>query len=227
MSLKENSQQQNSNSQEQIKSRRTLLKGAITGGVVAGGSALSTGWHKPIINSVILPAHATTSMPQGDFAATGIIPMALLNSPINSVQYALLNSLISPANATHIINGTCETDNDSGDDGDGLISIHFRITGTDVEIALTVESDSSPFDCNGGTSTLSATNTIADVSNIDITNGASVSLTNMQATATQVTGSWDIADNDFGDSDVTCSNTFTATIGGTFPVSVVCESTDS
>ena len=230
MSQKDNSQQQNSDkNQEQIKSRRTLLKNAIASGAIVGGSALATGWHKPIINSVILPVHATTSMPQGDFTAAGVMPMALLNSPSNSVQYALLNSLISPANAGHLINSTCNNDDDStgNNDGDGLISIHFRITGTDVEIALSVvdnQLDNPQFDCSGGTSTLSATNSIADVTNIDITNYAEISLTNMQATATQVTGTWNAFDSDSNNNNPTCDNTFTASIGGTFPDNDVCES---
>jgi len=225
MSQKNTSAQQSADKiHTQTNSRRTLLKSTIASGAIIGGSALSTGWHKPVINSVLLPAHATTSMPQGDFIAADVMPITLLNDQINSVQYALLNTLISPANADHIIRGTCDTDGDA-DDANGLISIHFRITGTDVEIALSVgDSDEITLtNCSGGTSTLSATNMIADVPNIDITNGTNISLTNMQATATQVTGTWTATGNG-EDGLVTCDNTFAANLGGTFPDNVECIS---
>ena len=46
-------------------SRRKLLKNAL-GGTIIGGAAASTPWVKPVVESVVLPAHAATTDSGGD-----------------------------------------------------------------------------------------------------------------------------------------------------------------
>lgn len=46
--------------------RRRILKRLVAGGgIVATGKMMPDGWNKPVVESVILPAHAQTS-PDGD-----------------------------------------------------------------------------------------------------------------------------------------------------------------
>ena len=49
-----------SKSEEIMKSKRRLLKSLAIGGVI-----LPTQWSKPVVNNVVLPAHAQTSIPAG------------------------------------------------------------------------------------------------------------------------------------------------------------------
>ena len=52
--------------------RRLLLKGALTSGAAA---ALPTTWHRPVVDSVVLPAHARTSvepLPDGTYSGSGL-----------------------------------------------------------------------------------------------------------------------------------------------------------
>lgn len=47
---------------EHLEKRRRVVKRIVSGGgVVAGAGALSSGWQKPVIDSVLLPAHAQSS----------------------------------------------------------------------------------------------------------------------------------------------------------------------
>lgn len=45
--------------------RRAVLKGAITSSVIAGGISIPDKWSKPVVNAVMLPAHAQTTSVEG------------------------------------------------------------------------------------------------------------------------------------------------------------------
>ena len=84
--------------QESQKARRKVLKSAgIVGGVAAGAV-----WHKPAINSVLLPAHAQTSMVSllGG-GSTSMNPFAALPSSnkVEGLAKKLMDQIIPTANA--------------------------------------------------------------------------------------------------------------------------------
>ncbi len=59
--------------QETNEARRKLLKAAnVAGGIIATGIALPEIWVKPVVESVLLPAHAQTS--NGDGGMTVVDP---------------------------------------------------------------------------------------------------------------------------------------------------------
>ena len=63
------------------KARRKLLKSiAAGGGVIVAGKSLPDGWTRPVVDSVMLPAHAQTS--PGGGGGTGIC--IILHVPIFS-----------------------------------------------------------------------------------------------------------------------------------------------
>lgn len=41
--------------------RRRILKRLVAGGIIATGRMMPDDWHKPVVESVILPAHAQTT----------------------------------------------------------------------------------------------------------------------------------------------------------------------
>lgn len=50
--------------------RRKALKLAAGGGLVSGAALTSNTWTKPVVNAVLLPAHAQTSLEEGDMDAS-------------------------------------------------------------------------------------------------------------------------------------------------------------
>ena len=46
-------------------SRRKILKQTLAGGAVISAGVASSKWSKPVVDSVVLPAHAQTSTPGG------------------------------------------------------------------------------------------------------------------------------------------------------------------
>ena len=46
-------------------SRRKILKQTLAGGAVISAGVASSKWSKPVVDSVVLPAHAQTSTPDG------------------------------------------------------------------------------------------------------------------------------------------------------------------
>ncbi len=51
------------NGADKKNSRRKILKKTLTGGAVISAGVASSKWSKPVIDLVVLPAHAQTSMP--------------------------------------------------------------------------------------------------------------------------------------------------------------------
>ena len=61
--------------QEHVKTRRDALRKILAGtGVVAGAKALPEKWTKPVVNSIIVPAHAQTTGPEQTTTTTAAPP---------------------------------------------------------------------------------------------------------------------------------------------------------
>lgn len=87
-------------------SRRKLLKSIAAGsGAIVAGKSLPNSWSRPVVDSVMLPAHALTSMPA--YSATGI--------PGQSVPFGLLE----PGNLFADIVDTLVPEASAGNPGDG------------------------------------------------------------------------------------------------------------
>lgn len=86
-------------------SRRKLIKSlGISSGVVATSALIPKTWTKPIVESVVLPAHAQTSQAPTIFASTSI--------PANG-NASILDGLVSSAYADHQIYQICAEPNGS------------------------------------------------------------------------------------------------------------------
>lgn len=94
----ENTQKPNNNASSGQASRRKLLK---AGGIVASSALISEKWQKPVVESVLLPAHAQTSMPLiGPLGRiTEVIPTDPEVSMLAENGAGILDSIISPAYA--------------------------------------------------------------------------------------------------------------------------------
>ncbi|NOY17412.1 MAG: hypothetical protein GXP23_10905 [Gammaproteobacteria bacterium] len=127
----------------ELKTRRKALKSIIAAsGVVAGSQALSSEWTRPLVESVVLPAHAQTSL-----VATGTFTTGRVGAKLDSIQpwYArtnLLDSLISPAHAAAgyedgVRDSVCGGNNGdlAGADGGGY-QIMLDIEGSNVDVCV-------------------------------------------------------------------------------------------
>jgi hypothetical protein len=253
--------EQNTDSAEAVKmeksSRRNLLKSfAVGGGVVATGASMPKEWIKPALNHVVLPAHAQMSEEMEEDPITGVFSSEAtlgLTFPQQSKgfagrQYDLLNALVSQAHAGQgSASAFCGSD---GPNGDSTIFFSIDDEGM-VEIAIDSLNNSAPSTC-GNTTTLSGT-MIADV-DIQISESFNdnnpvadyfVRLTNMVASASEVTGNYvtvfrdqdggNNSDNfddgdpiiEVGDGASACDGSFTASLGGSFPTySTSCSDDD-
>lgn len=215
--MKKNSKNEKSN----LARRKLLKSAAVGGGVVVGAKSLSGDWAKPVIDQVILPAHAqmTQVFATGVFTSTvNIVTNSFPSS--NSVQHVLLNALVSPAVAQsleekdHLVEAIC----DAGDDDTpvSVTTVYIRINEDNtVDVAVDITGyigDDGP-SCSAST-TIAMDGAIADVS-IQLDDDEFLNLTNMSASMTEVTGSWEA----FID-DESCDNAFAATLGGSFPASL-------
>ena len=229
--------------------RRKLLKtAAASSGMAVVATALPTNWTKPVVDSILLPAHAQTSAVIGGVYTAAAVGITLSPKKMKTgVQYALLDTLISPANAqvvfdgskpdSHIVRGLCGVDANTDDDGDGddtiplssPATITFRVNANDsVDVAVTADSisdDDTDPNCSGATTIISGT-MIQDVT-VQLDADEFIALTNMVATATEISGDWSTVftsdDDDRGDAAFSdCGASFTAPLGGSFPATQLC-----
>ncbi|MDH3378156.1 MAG: hypothetical protein OEQ39_14520 [Gammaproteobacteria bacterium] len=81
-------------------SRRKLLKSALAGsGAVIAGKSLPENWTKPVVESVLLPAHAQTSFVGGSYHLRPNGNTTGLNSDSDNLFARLVDSTIPTANA--------------------------------------------------------------------------------------------------------------------------------
>ena len=197
--------------------RRKALKSLLaTSGVVAGSQALSSQWSKPLIEAVVLPAHAQTSGTSGTFTS------GIINNPIASNRNwfrnsNLLDTLISPAHANHddVAESVCGENGNGG----GSYQLLFNIQGSTVDICF---SSLGGFqECTKEGSTTIDGNNIADVTFVvdasidaEVNDQEVVIFTQMvvNGAGNQVNGKIEIASNPAGESEVilNCVDDFTA-----------------
>jgi hypothetical protein len=129
-----------------IESRRKLLKSiAAGGGAIVAGKSLPESWSRPIVDSVMLPAHAQTS---GGFAgAAGSVSASI--SQESNLFAILMDRMVEPAHASVEPTVTykaevCVDDNGNGtanvktvvsrDDGDCMFSNKYEATNVPIGI---------------------------------------------------------------------------------------------
>ncbi len=212
-----------------VSSRRKMLKSvAVGGGAIATAHALPSKWTSPVVNMVVTPAHAQTSV-----TAPSIVPgvystsSPLAIAPASSTsgpQFALLDMLISSANAQtvargHLIDDICATDDDATTPG--MSNLHIRVN-ADMTVDIAVDSlNDAGIACGnfGGIVSVLNGTTIPDTQ-IQLDDDEFVRLTNMMIVADgQISGNYS-ADND---NDSECSGSFTVLIGGNYPSALDCR----
>jgi hypothetical protein len=93
-------------SEQKMKARRKLLKGmAAGGGAVIAGKSLPDNWGRPVVDSVMLPAHAQTSLlnSTGPGTVVNVTPGALER---DSMLAGVAGSLLPEANAGLMLQGS-------------------------------------------------------------------------------------------------------------------------
>jgi len=115
--------------------RRKVLKTAGVATVAAGA------WHKPILNSVITPAHAQTSvMIVGAGGSSSTPPVVMLNKKSNDIADSVLDAFIPNAHAgiaPDDVRSECAALTDFGDDNTHCVSLSFP-SGNDRSGEVTV-----------------------------------------------------------------------------------------
>lgn len=203
--------------------RRRLLKATLVGGGAAAAmKTMPDQWARPVIDSVVLPAHGETSPGEqvtGVFTATNVgdfvVNMQPDTAPSRGIQYALLEALSPRANADHIVGGIC-----GDDDNAAPAEVVIRIN-EDGTVDIAVSTDAVVSAC-GATTTINADNTINDVS-VQLDGDEFLDLSNMVASAAEINGSWAASIASDGGDVVGCNGSFTAPLGGSFPSTVDCS----
>ena len=106
------------NNKTNTENRRRAMKKIATGGGVVIGAASAPAWIKPVIESVVLPAHAQTSAVVLTGTFSGEVPITginLLQSPTliansRGIEHKLIEFLVPSAQADHPIEGWCVND---------------------------------------------------------------------------------------------------------------------
>ena len=208
--------------------RRRVLKSVAVGGTVATAATLPAKWTAPVVDMVVTPAHAQTSVvedptpmiQQGVYSTTTPLSLFLPSHKRTGPQFALLDMLISPAQADHLVADICASDDDDASTP-GNSNLHFRVN-ADMTVDVAVDSlNDDDGACGNFGSVVSVANgmTIPNTQ-IQMDDDEFVFLTNIVAiSATEITGNYSV---DVDDS-VECSGTFVATIGGAYPAAADCR----
>lgn len=210
-------------------SRRKVLKSVAVGGTVATAAAMPAKWTAPVVDAVITPAHAQTSddppaptIQQGVYGTTSPLSLFLPRQKRSGQQFALLDMLISPAQADHLVGDICATDD--GATTPGSSNLFFRVN-ADMSVDVAVDSlNDDNIACGnfGNIATVVGGNSISNTQ-IQMDDDEFVFLTNIVAISdTQITGNYSVDIDD----TVECSGTFTATIGGAYPAAQDCRDDD-
>lgn len=150
------------NNTEKNTARRRLLKSIVAGGgVLATGKLLPENWARPVVQSVLLPAHAQTSPVSFDgFFDTG----ELLGDAGGSQPGSILDMFVSPAHAQVAVCNTVS-----------VSRIQINVSGGNAAICLTTFDASFP----GSTSVNESTRELADAA----ISGTGAQLVNMQVSS--------------------------------------------
>lgn len=200
--------------------RRKLIKSAVIGGGVVGAvGSLPSKWTTPVMNMVATPAHAQTSaatIVPGTYSTASPIALAP-RSNRSGPQFALLDVLISPANANHFTQNFCGTSDDDSVAEPGTSHLHIRVN-EDMTVDVSIDSvggdDGTSTTCEYTSPRVSVASdgmSIPDVEFMFFDDGVAVVINNISLSAEGAISGNYVAGGD------ECSGTFTTIIGGSYP----------
>ena len=132
-----------------IESRRKLLKSiAAGGGAIVAGKSLPETWTRPVVDSVMLPAHAQTS---GGFAgAAGGVSASI--SQESNLFATLMDSMVEPAHANGRPTRTYKAEVCVDDNGNGTANVKAVVSRFDGICTLSnkYEATNVPIGINAG-----------------------------------------------------------------------------
>jgi len=204
-------------------SRRNLLKSIAAGtGVVVAGKSLPDMWSRPVVESVLLPAHAQTSQIPLISGVLSTTTFVLSDLGQSNKSFASNNSdktsdpfsfLIKEA---HADNNTAREICD-GDLATGDITIMFNVPAgplpKTVDVCIETNSNNSGLCRQAQQTTMATDSTLGDLLNLDIPRNGSdvhqISLSGMSVTLNgDISGTTSVFDQD--NATGTCSGSFTA-----------------
>lgn len=130
-------QRKDEHTEKKTESRRKVLKQSLLGGAAIGVGVTAQKWHKPIVDAVVLPAHAQTSDPtEGGGGSTTADPGAATTTaaPVNlsfrtpAVVSSESNSLIEQVGALLISSATA-----GKGQSNFFADIGIEVTGNEVD----------------------------------------------------------------------------------------------
>jgi len=225
---------ESSNTASQQDSRRQAMKKLLTvGGIAAGSQMISSEWTRPVVESVVLPAHAQTSTS----AASGTFTTGTVITALNRQRQDnnLLDMLIPSAHADDddVGESICGTSNTNGVmNGPGAYQVMFNISGSNVDVCVSSLGRNNRQDCTTEGSTTIAGNSIANIQYImdatldPPTDQEFVDLRNMvvNAAGTQISGQLEITSADLSDTNNICTQNFTADLtASAYACNLVCQ----
>lgn len=152
------------NKAEKNTARRRLLKSVVAGGgVLATGKLLPENWFRPVVRSVVLPAHAQTSPPVS-FDGLYVFEGPAIGDALDSQPGSILDMFVSPAHAV-VLPVSCEA----------ISQIQIDITGGNAEICVRYGGNNYP----GSTSVNQSTGALAPAA-VSTVFGVTVDLIDMQ-----------------------------------------------
>lgn len=141
------------NGKTNVSSKRRLL--AMTSGIA--GLATAKHWVKPVVESVVLPVHATTSMPPA-ISGLSITGGTCVNDPLRFSGFNIVYDFTSGFGVvSHVIDATCGDDTlqlGDGSLGNNLLGTgSFSITGDEfsgqaVVAANSIAGGADPLSCS-------------------------------------------------------------------------------
>jgi hypothetical protein len=222
------------NQEKQNGARRKVLKSVAIGGAAA--ATVPGKWVKPAVDTIVTPAHAqTTDAPlqivAGTYSSTSTLAINIPPSRRkNAPQFALLDALISPAQANHLIGDIC-IDTDDPESANTSLFIRVNLDMSVDVAANNLDNDDGIDACiNAGSPAsvnpdgMTITDTIIPLDDDEFLFISGLTITSENTISGNYTAAYTSADGD--DSDPSCAGSFSLVLGGTFPEAVDCRDDD-
>ena len=202
--------------------RRKIVKSAI-GGTAAAAVVLPVKWSKPVLNTVLTPAHAQTSSPvivAGVYVSSN--PLALNLKKLKNTEFAILDLLIAPTQANSFPEEVCPDVSDTSDQDDGNSALYIRVN-EDMTVDFAIDSlldfDDSRDSCGSFGEVSVVDETIIPDTLIEFADRDGVQLVDMELSAAgEISGQYFV----FESNEPVCSGPFTVELGGSFPNAATC-----
>lgn len=133
--------------------RRKLLKSVVAGGGAATvAKALPDQWARPVVDAVLLPSHAQTSVvsSRGGFVASG--PVAMIDAEQNIAEQGFSEELLeffTPAAQAGPSSGISNMALTANDAGDSFLCAEFNATTEVIAVQIQNPGSSASFTSNG------------------------------------------------------------------------------